>query len=89
MGVLEADRKVFSKKTVKPVTDFDAKHLKGGGFRENTFSATAVSGRIPMATATFLVILHQASPLMHQGPSGGPLRLLRRLKFGRQHDISG
>jgi len=28
---------VFSKETVKPFTDFDAKHLKGGGFRENTF----------------------------------------------------
>jgi hypothetical protein len=28
---------VFSKKTVKHITDFDAKHLKGGGFRENTF----------------------------------------------------
>ena len=29
--------KVFSKKTVKLITDFDAKHLEGGGFRENTF----------------------------------------------------
>jgi len=32
-------KKVFSKKTVKPITDFDAKHQKGGGFRGNTFSA--------------------------------------------------
>jgi len=30
---------VFSKKTVKPIAEFDAKHLKGGGFRENTFQA--------------------------------------------------
>jgi len=34
----EQFEKVFLKKTVKPITDFDAKHLKGGGFRENTFS---------------------------------------------------
>jgi len=29
--------KVFLKKTVKPITDFDAKHLIGGGFREILF----------------------------------------------------
>jgi len=29
--------KYFSKKTVKHITDFDAKHLKGVGFRENIF----------------------------------------------------
>ena len=30
--VLWQTEKVFSKKTMKPITDFDAKHLKGGGF---------------------------------------------------------
>jgi hypothetical protein len=31
-------KEVFSKKTVKPITEFDAKHLKRGGFRENTLA---------------------------------------------------
>jgi len=35
--VFAVRRKEYSKKTVKPITDFDAEHLKGGGFRENTF----------------------------------------------------
>jgi hypothetical protein len=28
-------KRIFSEKTVKPITAFDAKHHKGGGFREN------------------------------------------------------
>ena len=30
---------VFSTKTVKPITDFDAKHLKGGGFKRTHLPA--------------------------------------------------
>jgi len=31
--------KVFSEKTVKPITVFNAKHCKNGGFCKNTFSS--------------------------------------------------
>jgi hypothetical protein len=36
-GIREQSGKAFPKKTVKPITDFNAKRYKGGGFRGNTF----------------------------------------------------
>ncbi len=35
MRIKKAMLGVFSRETVKHITDFDATHLKGGGFQEN------------------------------------------------------
>jgi len=44
-GLFCVFKKVFSKKTVKPITEFDAKHQKRGGFRENTILISIVLRR--------------------------------------------